>query len=197
MSISGFIKVRYVAIMVFLGVATPCATYATYCGVVMGSGNLHAVKAGQIYRSAQLDKVEFDEVIRTKRIKSVLNLRGPHPESAWYQVELAAMRAHGVEHFDVGISAHRPPTPQQMARIMTILRTAPRPLLIHCKSGSDRTGFVAALYRYAIEGEPAEQAAGELSLRFGHFPYLMSRTGAMDASFSAYVSSTPAPQTSR
>ena len=107
------------------------------------------------------------------------------------------MREHAVDHYDVRISAHHTPTADQMAQILTILRTAPKPLLIHCKAGSDRTGLVAALYRSAIEGEPAEQAASELSLRFGHFPYLMSKTGAMDDSFSAYVlNPVAAPKTS-
>jgi hypothetical protein len=68
-----------------------------------------------------------------------------------------------------------------------ILRSAAKPLLIHCKAGSDRTGLVAALYRYAVAGEPAEQAVSELSLHFGHFPYLTSETGAMDDSFGTYV----------
>jgi protein tyrosine/serine phosphatase len=184
---SGFIRVRQAVIIAFLSAGTPCAIYAAYCGILATSGNFHTVKAGQLYRSAQLDRAEFSKVIESYHIKSVLNLRGPNPESAWYKDELAAMREHAVDHYDVGISAHQPPTPDQMARILVILRTAAKPLLIHCKAGSDRTGLVAALYRYAIDGEPAEQAASELSLRFGHFPYLTSKTGAMDNSFSTYT----------
>jgi protein tyrosine/serine phosphatase len=187
MTRSPFIRLRHAAIIVSLGTGTPCATYAAYCGILAASGNFHIVKAGQLYRSAQLDKAEFGKVIENYRIKSVLNLRGPDPDSAWYKDELAAMREHAVDHYDVGISAHQPPTPEQMARILVILRTAAKPLLIHCKAGSDRTGLVAALYRYAVAGEPAERAVSELSLRFGHFPYLTSNTGAMDDSFSTYV----------
>jgi protein tyrosine/serine phosphatase len=183
----GFIRARHAIIIAFLGTGMPCAIYATYCGLLAANGNFHTVKAGQLYRSAQLDKAEFSKVIENYHIKSVLNLRGPNPESTWYKDELAAMREHAVDHYDVGISAHQPPTAEQMARILRILRTAAKPILIHCKAGSDRTGLVAALYRYAIEGEPAEQAASELSLRFGHFPYLTSKTGAMDNSFSTYT----------
>ena len=187
MARSAFIRVRHAAAIVLLGTGTPCATYAAYCGILAASGNFHPVEAGQLYRSAQLDKAEFGKVIESYHIRSVLNLRGPNPESAWYKDELAAMREHAVDHYDVGISAHQPPTPEQMARILVILRSAAKPLLIHCQAGSDRTGLVAALYRYAVAGEPAEQAVSELSLRFGHFPYLTSKTGAMDDSFSTYV----------
>jgi protein tyrosine/serine phosphatase len=78
-------------------------------------------------------------------------------------------------------------TAPQIARILDIVRRAPKPLLIHCMSGADRAGLVAALYDYAIAGESADKADGQLSLAYGHFPYLTSRTGAMDASFWAFV----------
>ena len=67
-----------------------------------------------------------------------------------------------------------------MARISALLRSAPKPVLIHCQSGADRSGLVAALYEYTIAARPLEEAQEQLSLLFGHFPYLWSRTGAMD-----------------
>src|SRR5947209_4291769 len=78
-----------------------------------------------------------------------------------------------------------------IAGILDIVRGAPKPLLIHCKSGADRTGLVAALYRYAEGGASAAEADRELSLAYGHFPYLTSRSGAMDDSFWAYVRANP------
>jgi protein tyrosine/serine phosphatase len=86
----------------------------------------------------------------------------------------------------MSISAQEAVTPEKIEKILTILRDAPKPILVHCRSGADRTGFVAALYRYAIAGESAEASARELSLRYGHFPYLVSKSGAMDASARAY-----------
>jgi hypothetical protein len=60
-----FISVRHAAIIVFLGTGTPCVTYTAYCGILAVSGNFHTVKAGQLYRSAQLDKTEFGKVIES------------------------------------------------------------------------------------------------------------------------------------
>ena len=94
-------------------------------------------------------------------------------------------------HYDYPISAKRFVTHQQIADILDILRRAPKPLLVHCKSGSDRAGLVSALYRFALAGAPAADADGELSIVYGHFPYLTSRSGAMDASFWAYVRENP------
>lgn len=184
---------RWFLTAVLFAAGVPGGGYAAYCGIIIATGNLHAVEPGRLYRSAQLDKAGLGAVIALYHLHSVLNLRGPNPNSAWYVDERAAARQAGVAHYDVALSARRAPAPEQIARILDILRTAPKPLLIHCRSGADRTGLVAALYRYAIEHQPAAQAAGELSLRYGHFPYLTSGTGAMDAGFAAFVQAAAGP----
>ena len=53
--------------------------------------------------------------------------------------------------------------------------------------------LVAALYLAQIENRPVDEAAGQLSLIYGHFPYLTSKTGAMDRSFRDYVAANPIP----
>ena len=158
-----------------------------YWGLVQYHGNFHAVQEGAFYRSAQLDKEELHRVIRDHRIRSVLNLRGAHPGQSWYDEEIAASQALGVTHYDYSLSAHRFVTGQQIGEMLDIIRKAPKPLLVHCKSGADRTGLVSALYRFAEEGASVDRADRELSLVYGHFPYLTSRSRAMDDSFWAFV----------
>ena len=38
-----------------------------------------------------------------------------------------------------------------MEAILATLDHAPKPVLIHCKNGADRTGLVGALYLYGLE----------------------------------------------
>lgn len=158
-----------------------------YWGIVQYHGNFHAVREGEFYRSAQLTTNELQNVIRDHRIRSILNLRGAHPGQPWYDDEVAVSRALGVAHYDYGLSAYRIVTAQQMDQLLDIIRNAPKPLLVHCKSGADRAGLVSALYRFADERASAEQADRQLSLIYGHFPYLASRSKAMDDSFWAFV----------
>ena len=129
---------------------------------------------------------QLEHVITEHGIRSVLNLRGSHPHADWYDDEVATADALGVAHYDFALSAKRRATPAAMQELIAIVRAAPKPLLIHCKSGADRTGLVAALYRFAVEGDTAEDAATELSLQYGHFPWLTSKSGAMNDSFRAY-----------
>jgi len=63
------------------------------------------------------------------------------------------------------------------------------PVLLHCKSGADRAGFLSALYLIVVEGEPVHVAKDELSLRYLHFS--TSKTGILDAVFVTYLAAHP------
>ena len=176
-----------------LAVGLTAGSCGAYWGVIQYRGNFHTVKEGAFYRSAQLSKDELQSAIRDHKIRSVLNLRGAHPGQEWYDEELAVSQALGVAHYDYALSAHRFVTRQQIGEVLGIVRDAPKPLLVHCRAGADRAGLVSALYRFSGEGLSADQADRELSLVYGHFPYLMSRSKAMDDSFWAFVSTQGTP----
>jgi protein tyrosine/serine phosphatase len=129
----------------------------------------------------------LQKAVRDHGIKAILNLRGAHPGEPWYDDEVAISRMLGARHYDYGLSARRGVTDNQIADLIAIIRDAPKPLLVHCKSGADRTGLVSALYRFAVEGKGADEADAQLTVFYGHFPYLTSRTRAMDDSFWAFV----------
>jgi protein tyrosine/serine phosphatase len=175
------------SIGIVLAVVLGAGSYAAYCGILIREGNFHAVQPGVLYRSAQLSPAELGLLVRQYGIKSVLNLRGAHAGAPWYDGEIAAVHTLGAVHYDYPISAKRLVTSRQIAELLDIVRRAPKPLLIHCKSGADRSGLVAALYEYAVDGESAADADRQLSLVYAHFPYLTSRSGAMDDSFWAFV----------
>ena len=59
------------------------------------------------------------------------------------------------------------------------------PAMMHCKSGADRAGFMAVLYRHFRLGMPVSEALSELSLRAGHIP--AGKTGILDHFFHTYL----------
>lgn len=159
------------------------ASIGAYIGIIQYGGNLHSVVAGQLYRSAQLGDDRLKEVVQQYGIKSIVNLRGASRGASWYEDEIATAGALHVAHYDVALSDRRVVTAAQIRDIMETLRNAQKPILIHCKFGADRSGLIAALYLLKIAGQSADIADGQLSLLYGHFPYLGSKTGAMDESF--------------
>jgi undecaprenyl-diphosphatase len=188
-ALSGLIRSLKVGVF---AVGLTAGSIGSYWGVVQYHGNFHTVTEGAFYRSAQLDKDELEKAVRDHGVRAILNLRGAHPGELWYDDEVAVSKALGVAHFDYGLSAYHIVTDNQIVDILRVLHDAPKPLLVHCKSGADRTGLVSALYRFAVEGKSADEADRQLTLIYGHFPYLMSRTRAMDDSFWAYVEETTA-----
>lgn len=145
-----------------------------FLGVQQYTGNFHAVVDGEVYRSAQMTGTQLSDYTAKVGLKSVLNLRGAAPDADWYQAEIADSARLGLVHADFALSASREVTNDEAVQLIALMRTLPKPLLIHCKQGSDRTGLLAALYLASIKGVDVDTADDELSLAFGHFsvPYL-------------------------
>lgn len=86
-----------------------------------------------------------------------------------------------MNHIDFGMSASRELDMNQVNQLVAIMRDAPKPILIHCKSGADRTGLATALYLSRVARLSEKEAESQLSIRYGHvsIPYL-SAAYAMD-----------------
>lgn len=155
---------------------------------VVLSGNFATVEKGVLYRSAQPDKEDIERYTKQYAIRSILNLRGKDTDE-WYKEEIQTSKALGIAHYDLTLSAYRQPTTEDINTLINILKTAPKPLLIHCYGGADRTGLAVALYEYAINKEIDSQAKKNLSAFHGHLPFFNSNTLAMDKAFDAFVAS--------
>ena len=175
-----------VLLLALLGVVVVAGGFAL---VLVARHNFHVVSEGRVYRSAQMDAKSLARAIQEHGIKTVINLRGGNEGSDWYRAEVETTRELGAQHFDFNLSASREVSNEEMEKIVATMGSAPKPILVHCKSGSDRAGLVSALYLYGLEGKSAETADGELTVFCGHVPHLFWRgTIAMDHSFWNYVS---------
>ncbi|CUX11577.1 Protein tyrosine/serine phosphatase [Agrobacterium genomosp. 13 str. CFBP 6927] len=165
----------------FWGMGIAVLATGGYLYAIQLLGNFHEVLAGQLYRSNQPSVEELVRYTKENGIRTVINLRGPNESKAWYQDEIRTARELGLNHIDFGMSASRELNMNEVNQLVAIMRDAPKPILIHCKAGADRTGLATALYlsRIALLGE--KEAESQLSIRYGHvgIPYL-SATYAMD-----------------
>ncbi|QIB36219.1 dual specificity protein phosphatase family protein [Ancylobacter pratisalsi] len=154
----------------------------TYLIIEQLIGNFHTVVPGQLYRSAQIDADELPAIQAKYGVRTVINLRGASSKP-WHAAEVAESERLGMTHIDYGLSAGRELTQKQVEELVTIMRDAPKPILVHCKGGSDRSGIASALYIAAIEKGSEEAAEWQLSLFYGHFPIPYFPAWAMDETF--------------
>jgi protein tyrosine/serine phosphatase len=159
-----------------------------WLGYQHGNGNFHTVLEGEVYRSAQITPAALAEYHETYGIKSVLNLRGAKPGQDWYDAEVAEAARLGITHVDFPMSASQEMDVARQKALIALMRAMPKPLLVHCRHGSDRTGLAMALYLAGIHGSDEARAEGQLSLWYGHFavPYL-SDAYPMDQSWERMV----------
>jgi protein tyrosine phosphatase (PTP) superfamily phosphohydrolase (DUF442 family) len=117
-------------------------------------------------------------------VASILNLRGGTPNDRFYAQEVDLSRRRGIDFYDFPMSATKTPTRRELLILLDLFERCRYPLLIHCKSGSDRTGLVSGLYLLAKAGKPPAEAMRSFSLHYGHIPLL--GTGRLHEPFLEY-----------
>jgi protein tyrosine/serine phosphatase len=168
-----------------IGLAGILALGGAYLGALQLTGNFNTVVSGELYRSGQLGSAQIEDYAKRFGIKTIINLRGDNTGSAWYDAEVAVARRLNVSHVNFGISARRELTSVQAAALIDLMKTAQKPILIHCQAGADRSGLASALYLAAIKRSDEATAEGQLSIRFGHFSLPFIPEYAMDRTFEA------------
>ena len=146
--------------------------------------NFHKVDK-DLYRSAQPTKSQLENIIKKYNIKTILNLRGKeHLKDLKYEIDIA--KQYDIDLISVSLKSRGFASKEELLNLIDTLKSMKKPALIHCKAGSDRTGFVAALYLIAVKNIPIKRALKELNF----FPYLhikYSQAGKMDFFFERYM----------
>ncbi len=138
--------------------------------VVETFDNFYAVQEGAFYRSQQLSAAELEKYIKKYSIKTVINLRGDD-EADWWQQEKATAERQGAMFFSLGMSAIYLTTKETLMQLLVLFQTAPRPIMVHCIGGSDRTGEVSALWVLDQQKKDKSEARAQLSIKYGHRKY--------------------------
>ena len=143
-----------VILLAALVLATGCASRGL--PPTHGVTNFGRVNA-ELYRGAQPDAAALDQLQRLG-VKSVVNLRGPGSASVAEEMQA---RQHGIIYTNVPLRSLGPPSEAQVAQVLTLLKSLPAPVFVHCLHGADRTGTIIACYRIKHEGWTGEEALRE------------------------------------
>lgn len=143
--------------------------------------NKHRVTA-DLWRAAQPAPHQI-HTMATEGVRTIVNLRGGREFGSW-PLEREACEETGIALIELVARSREAPSLAMVEETARLFDTIAYPALIHCKSGADRAGFVAALYLILREGRSATEALGQLSSRYGHWRW--SKTGILDAFLEKY-----------
>ena len=138
---------------------------------MLTGGNTHALAPGRCFRAGQPNPEALGVFARRFGVRSVINLRGNNVSWEWYREEHAAAGALGLQITDAGMGSYVQPKRTELWRLVEAIDASPEPVLIHCHSGSDRTGLASALYLLLRTDADVATARRQLGLRYGHFSW--------------------------
>lgn len=141
--------------------------------VAIGSGsrwleNYHPVVPGVIYRSAQPTARSLRRYCENDGIRSVINLRGPWRNAGWYQEEIESADDLGIRHFDISLHTHRLAPLAELRKLVKTFDECPKPMLLHCRQGADRTSLACAIYMILYQNQTPQEAITQYRLDCFH-----------------------------
>lgn len=110
--------------------------------------------SNDLYRSAQPDRKGFN-ALEKKGIKSVLNLREYHTDNS-------EAKYTSIKLYKIALAAGSL-TEKELLNCLVAIEKAPKPVLVHCWHGSDRTGAVCAAYRIVKQNWEVKDAIEEFT----------------------------------
>jgi len=131
--------------------------------------NFHWVIPGEAARAMQAWAGGLGPFLKRRGIAAIINLRGRNDDLGWWKKETAIAQSVGIAHLDAMLDSRKLPTRDMLVQLIAAFDSAPRPFMLKCSGGQDRTSFAAALYIIHRDGWDAMPAARG---QFARFPYL-------------------------
>jgi protein-tyrosine phosphatase len=127
------------------------------------------VVPGEVYRSGQISRWQFEPTVRKYDIDAVIDLNGIDPADPDQAAEIASYERTGVEHHRFQLRGDGTGSVENYVEAVATLaecRRDGKTVLVHCHAGTQRTGSVVAAYRVLVLGQSPREAYAELS-RYG------------------------------
>ncbi len=134
------------------------------------NNNLHEIRTDELFRSGEMTTDELGAVVQAHKIKTVFDLRlTPKPVGEGDIPEVLALKKLHTTYVHVPLKGSKEMALDQVKQLLTEIDKAETPALIHCTSGTHRSGVVAAIWMMERDNLPYDVAIEQLSAKFGFF----------------------------
>lgn len=170
-----FVQAEKVRKLILLLTLIAGAGWGSWYYFYVYKANFSVVIPGEMYRSGQMGPEQLEKIIREFEIQSIINLRGFKENEDWYRQEKEIAEKSGVNLYNltemgIELQSYRLPAPEELEKIIKIIDSIPRPVLVHCKKGADRTGLFSAITVLLGKNSNLEQAWDHSSLKYLAIP---------------------------
>ncbi|MEO1089206.1 MAG: sulfur transferase domain-containing protein [Pseudomonadota bacterium] len=137
-----------------------------------------------VWRAAQPAPHQLRAEAR-KGVRTILNLRAERDCGA-FLLEEETCAELGLTLVNLQVRSRDVPSKEMIWALDRLFQESDRAILMHCKSGSDRTGIVGTLYQVLQDDVPvADAVRSQLHWRWGHVR--QHKTGMLDFFFESYL----------
>jgi len=139
----------------------------------------------EVFRSAQLTPWKLKKIIKKYKIKTIINLRGNN-KNYLYKKEEEICKKFEIDYYKVSLLSRNPHTIRrsELEKLISIFKSAKKPILFHCKAGADRSGFSAVLW-HILQGKNKYWAIKK-ELRFKYAYLSFTKAGRIKKLFEMY-----------
>ncbi len=148
--------------------------------------NFHRIDK-DAFRSSQPTTYQLRRYAKKYGIKTIINTRGYKEGSPLKYLEERTCKELGIEIVYFKVYSRAMPTFKILQDAKNMFENIEYPVLIHCKSGADRSSFISALYMHFKLGKGVEESMkSQLSfIPYGHIKN--SKAGCVDHFLSEYL----------
>ena len=133
--------------------------------------NFHWIIEQEAARSSQGLGLFLGGILKRHGIRALVNLRGVHPKYRWWRNEDRLCEREGIAHFDAMLDSRLLPTRAMLVALIEAFERAPRPLLVKCAGGQDRTSLAGAIFVLHRGGwSQRDNARAQFGRSYLHFP---------------------------
>jgi protein tyrosine/serine phosphatase len=114
--------------------------------------NVSEVKAGILYRSGQPDAAMLPEIRNKYHIRTIISFLAQDPdETPATETEEEFYQANGIRFVHIPLKDPMFTESEAAQFLVIVTDSSSQPVLVHCESGRNRTGYAIAYYRIAVD----------------------------------------------
>ena len=166
----------YIALL-FGGLLVPEVIFETYsiseyATRLVLRDNFYEVSPGRLYRSGLMSEENLIETLEDYDIKTVIDVRWTaDADEGFVGAEQKFLEKLGVTYHHFPFLSSAVPSRDTMLTLLELLEDSEEPILVHCESGTHRSGTVSAIWELAFDDNGLEKGPAQLSGRFGYFKW--------------------------